>query len=258
MFDQGSGTPIVVVQPLQGRWQWTRPLLLALSQRARAVSYTLSGDFGSGRNGAVRSFADYVAQLRDVMDAAGVREAALCGVSFGGAVAARFAAEFPERATHLVIASSPGPGWRPNEVQERYVAHPWLSMPAFTIGALGRTGPEIAAALQTLPARARFTFFYGVTAVRYPMMPHLMARRVRLLERADLAEKLERVTARTLVVTGEPHLDRIVPVASTKRYAELIKGAQCVTMERTGHLGALTQPERFAELVSGFVNGKHS
>ena len=47
MFDQGSGPPIVVVQPLQGRWQWMRRFLDALSAQCRVISYTLCGDIGS-------------------------------------------------------------------------------------------------------------------------------------------------------------------------------------------------------------------
>jgi 3-oxoadipate enol-lactonase len=258
-FDAGSGPPLVVVQPLQGRWEWTKPLLVALSQRARVVSYSLSGDVGSGRlMRAAHDFEEFVGQLEDVMDGSGIEAAALCGVSFGGAVAARFAAEFPHRVTRLIIASSPGPGWRPNETQAKYVARPFLSMPAFTAGAVSRIGAEIGAALPTWPARLRFTARYAGAAVRYPMMPHLMASRVRLLERIDLAEDCARITAPTLVITGEPSLDRIVPVASTRRYADLIAGARYVMMDGTGHLGALTQPSRFAALVGEFINGHDS
>ena len=86
----------------------------------------------------------------------------------------------------------------------------------------------------------------------------MMARRVTLLEAIDLAPDCGRVTAPTLVVTGEPNLDRVVPVESTKRYAQLIPGARCVMMEGTGHQGVLTQPDRFAALVNAFVNGSHS
>lgn len=258
-FDEGSGPPLILVQPLQGRWQWTKPLLVALAKRTRVISYSLSGDIGSGRPmNPATGFEEFTGQLRDVMDAAGVTAAALCGISFGGTVAARFAAEAPERVTRLVIASAPGPGWQPNATQAKYVATPWRSVPAFTVGTVGRVGPEIVTALSSWPARAGFAMRYGVTAVCYPMIPSLMAQRVRLLERLDLESDCARIAAPTLVVTGEPALDRVVPVASTKRYAELIPGARYVMMERTGHLGTLTQPERFAALVSEFVNAKHS
>lgn len=259
MFDQGAGKTIVVVQPLQGRWEWTRPLLVELARQAHVISYSLSGERGSRtRMDDEAGFDAFVAQLRDVMDAAGVRQAALCGISFGGAVAARFAAQYPERVSHLVIASSPGPGWRPNATQARYVARPWRSMPAFTVGALGRVVPEIASSLASWPSRVGFAARYGLIALRYPVMPHLMARRVRLLEQIDLASDCSRITAPTLVLTGERDLDRVVPLESTRRYVDLIPGARYVMIERTGHLGVLTQPRQFASLVSNFVNGDHS
>jgi pimeloyl-ACP methyl ester carboxylesterase len=258
-FDQGSGHPIVVVQPLQGRWQWTAPLLRELARHARTITYTFCGELGSGRQtGARVGIDEYLAQLRDVMDAAGVKQAALCGISFGGVVAARFAAAFPERVTGLVILSSPGPGWRPSATQAGYVARPWLSLPAFAAGALRRVTPEILSAIDTWGARVEFALRYGAIAVRYPSLPHLMAERVRMVESLDLGADCARITAPTLVVTGEPRLDRIVPVESTRRYADLIPNARYVMMERTGHQGVLTQPRRFAALVSEFVNANHS
>jgi pimeloyl-ACP methyl ester carboxylesterase len=39
----------------------------------------------------------------------------------------------------------------------------------------------------------------------------------------------------------------------TRRYQALIPGAQYEKMERSGHIGFLTRPARFAEIVGGFV-----
>ncbi|HET7696861.1 MAG TPA: alpha/beta hydrolase [Vicinamibacterales bacterium] len=259
MIDRGRGTPIVVVQALPGRWEFTRELVRELSRGARVVTYSLCGELGSGRRlGVPAAMQDYVAQLRDVMDAAGLESAALCGISFGGAVAARFAAEYPERVTRLVIVSTPGPGWKPTAVQAGHAARPWLSLPAFAVGALTRTAPEIVSALATWRARLWFVVRYAVLALRYPALPHLMAGRVRLLETLDLAADCARIAAPTLVVTGEPRLDRVVPVDSTRRYAELIRGARYVMVDRTGHQGVLTQPRRFAALVNEFIHANHS
>jgi pimeloyl-ACP methyl ester carboxylesterase len=249
VFDEGSGTPIVVVQGLQGRWEWTGQLVRELARGARTVTYSLCPQ---------PRIEPYVAQLSEVMDAAGLRSAALCGISFGGAVAARYASEFPERVTKLVIVSSPGPGWKANAVQASYVARPWRSLPAFAVGALNRTAPEIFSALDTWTSRVGILVRYGFLAIRYPSLPHLLAGRVKLLEGLDLAHDCARITAPTLVVTGEPGLDRVVPVESTRRYAELIKGARYVMVEKTGHQGVLTQPRRFAALVNEFINGHDS
>jgi pimeloyl-ACP methyl ester carboxylesterase len=55
------------------------------------------------------------------------------------------------------------------------------------------------------------------------------------------------------VISGEERLDMVVPVGVTRRYASLIRDARYEMIERTGHLGVITKPERFADLVSSFV-----
>ncbi len=259
MFDEGSGPAIVLIQPLQGRWEWMRPSLVALSKYTRVISYTLCGDIGSGmRMDPSDGFDAFTRQLEEVMERADVTRVALCGVSFGGVVAAHYAALRPERVSHLIVASSPGPGWMPTASQASYVARPWLSMPAFTLTGASRVGVEIAAALPSWRERVGFALRYLGVAVRFPMLPHLMARRVRLLQETDLAADCARIQAPTLVITGDESLDRVVPIASTKEFVKQIRGARYAMMDRTGHLGSLTQPDRFARIVGEFVNASSS
>ena len=259
MFDMGAGRPVVLIQPLQGRWEWMRPSLVALSKYTRVISYTLSGDMGSEtRMDPAQGFETFVRQLEEVLERNGLTRVALCGVSFGGVVAAHYAAAHPKRVSHLIIASSPGPGWRPTASQAGYVGSPWLSLPALAFTGAGRLGVEIAAALPTWRERFGFAARYLAAGVRFPALPHLMARRVRLMQTVDLAADCARIEAPTLVITGDEALDKVVPVASTKEYAKQVRGARYVMMDRTGHLGSLTQPERFARIVGEFVNASSS
>jgi pimeloyl-ACP methyl ester carboxylesterase len=55
------------------------------------------------------------------------------------------------------------------------------------------------------------------------------------------------------VLTGEPGLDRTVPVDLTERYMTLIPGAERAWLPRTGHMGTVTRPDEFARLVTEFV-----
>jgi 3-oxoadipate enol-lactonase len=245
MFDEGSGPPIVVIPGVQGRWEWMRPSLRALSARCRVISYSL---------GAARTFDELVAQVDGVLDRCGVRTAAVCGVSFGGLIAAKYAAARPDRTSALVLVSTPSPGWTPSAVQARYLASPWWSTPAFLATAPGRMWPEIAAARITWPSRLRFCTEHLARVVAAPIVPAGMAARMRLNPGVRLEDDCRRVRARALVISGSPDLDRIVPVPSTREYLQLFRDARYVEMERTGHLGLLTQPERFARLVSEFVN----
>jgi hypothetical protein len=55
------------------------------------------------------------------------------------------------------------------------------------------------------------------------------------------------------VVSGDPALDHVVAADTTWAYATLIPTARGVTLERTGHLGCVTRPDRFAAIVREFV-----
>jgi pimeloyl-ACP methyl ester carboxylesterase len=259
MFDKGSGPTVVVVQPLQGRWQWTRRFLEALSRRCRVITYTLAGDFGSDRPmDSAQGFDLFVRQLEDVIDRAGVERAALCGISFGGTVAIRYASLHPERVSHLIVASSPGPGWRANPRQARYVSRPLLTLPVFALTALVRLHAEVAAALPRPGERLAFAMRSAVALLRYPPLPPLMARRVRLMQTLDLTEDCRRISAPALIVTGHPSLDRVVPVESTRRYLLYIPNSRYEMMENSGHSGSLTQPDQLAGIVGTFVNASSS
>ena len=255
MFDQGSGPPLIVIPGVQGRWEWLRPALDALKGRCRTISYTLSGDIGAEtKYDPGLGFENYLRQLDTIFERAGIERAALCGISYGGLIAVRYAAIRPERVSALIIASSPAPGWVPNEQQQRYIQRPWRSAPAFVATAPMRLYPEIAAAHDTWSGRLKFAITHSARVLAAPLIPSVMAGRVTLQQGIDFAPDCARVQAPTLIITGEEPLDRIVPVPITRRYESLITGARHVTMQRTGHLGVLTRPDRFAELVGDFVS----
>jgi pimeloyl-ACP methyl ester carboxylesterase len=254
MFDQGSGDPLVVIPGVQGRWEWMRPALRTLARDRRVISFTLPGDLGSGMPmDPALGFDVFVKKIDAVLDEARVERAAICGVSYGGLIAVRYAAVRPERVSALILTSAPGPGWRPTARQARYVAKPWLSMPAFCVTALDRLRCEMRAALPDWRARIGFTLAYVGDVMTAPTFPGLMARRVRLQQQTPLQSDCQRIVAPTLVVTGDESLDLVVPVTSTREYLRLIPGAKYEVMDHTGHLGMLTQPDRFAGILKEFL-----
>jgi pimeloyl-ACP methyl ester carboxylesterase len=254
MFDKGSGPPVVIVPGLQGRWEWSREALEALSRTCRVISYSLPGDLGAGRRyDPSRGFDNYVEQMDEVLDRAGVERTALCGVSFGGFVALRYAALHPERVSALVLVSAPGPGWEPTSQQARWLSKPWLSTPAFVATSPLRVWPEVRCALKGTAACLTFLARQGLRVLGAPAIPSLMSARIRDARTLDMEANCACVQAPTLVITGDEALDRVVPVSATRRFASLIKGARYEQMKGTGHLGLLTQPDRFARLVGEFV-----
>jgi 3-oxoadipate enol-lactonase len=244
MFDEGSGAALVVIPGVQGRWEWMRPALKSLARRCRTISYTLSP---------VTHLDALVDQLDGVLDRCGVPAAAVCGVSFGGIVALRYAAARPGRTAALLLVSAPSPSWQPSARQKQYLASPWLSTPAFVASSPLRLWPEIRAAIASPLERARFAAVHAGRIAAHPVVPASMASRVALMAGHDLRADCARVRAPTLVVTGDDDLDRVVPAEATREYVNLIPGARYAMMKGTGHIGLVTQPERFAALVADFL-----
>jgi pimeloyl-ACP methyl ester carboxylesterase len=254
MIDIGEGPPLVLIPGIQGRWEWMAPAARTLAARCRVITFSLPGEPRSGcAHDPASGFDMFVAQIDAALDAAGLDSAAICGVSFGGLVALIYAARRPERTRALALVSAPGPRWQPDVRARRYMRAPARSIPAFVAGAPGRMYPEVAAALPAYGARLRFVAQHLGRLVAAPMSPRRMADRLRLVDPAEMTAACARVTAPTLVVTGELSLDRVVPVSGTREYGTAIRGAVVTELVRTGHLGLVTRPREFAALVAGFV-----
>ena len=254
MIDVGSGPALVLIPGIQGRWEWMWPAVDALERHCRVISFSLAERRRDGRRvDATRGFDDYLEQIDAVMSRAGLADAAVCGVSFGGLVALHWAARRPERTRALVLVSTPSPDWKPAARVDWYLRAPRLLSPVFAAQTPFRLGPEIWHAIDGVGDRLAFTGRHLARVALSPFSPAGMAQRVRQMSMVDFEADCRRVTAPTLVLTGEPGLDRVVPVAGTRSYTDRIAGARHATLERTGHIGLVTRPDRFAAMVGPFV-----
>ena len=253
IIDIGSGPPIVVIPGIQGRWEWMQPGIQALAQRCRVITFSLADERGCGAHfDEATGFACYVEQVRAAMDQAGVARAAICGMSYGGLIAAAFAARHPERVAALVLVSAVPPSWRPDRRVRFYLRAPRLLSPLFCLASV-RMYREIAAATPGVLAGIGAAVRHGWTAATHMLSPSRMARRVHLVSGLALEDELARVGAPVLVVTGEAALDRVVPVWMTHEYVKLWPQARVATIARSGHLGMLTRPGEFTRIVAPFV-----
>jgi pimeloyl-ACP methyl ester carboxylesterase len=256
MLDVGSGPPLLVIPGIQGRWEWMLPAIDMLSREFRVITASLPGEPGVDMPfDESMPFDAFVTYVDGLLDAAGVRDAVLCGVSYGGLIALRYAARRPRRVSALILVSTPGPGWKLNPTLTQYAQRPFLSSPLFALGAVRRYYREVCALRTSWWNRLSTSANVAWRVARAPAMPHRMSRRARLAEGQDFASDCAAITAPTLVVAGERGLDQVVPYDDTMRYASLIPGARSRLFERTGHLGTVLAPQHFAAIVSGFLHG---
>jgi pimeloyl-ACP methyl ester carboxylesterase len=125
-------------------------------------------------------------------------------------------------------------------------------MPVFMAASL-RMYREIAAARPGLLPSIREAARHGWNVLTHMFSPSRMARRVELLKSLDLRHELTQVTVPALLITGEASLDRVVPVSATHEYLRLWPQATVATIARTGHLGLITRPSAFANVVVPFA-----
>lgn len=245
LIDRGSGPPLVLIPGLQGRWEYLRPAVDALSTSFRVLTFSLGS---ADLNG-------YAEQVANVMTLAHVERATICGVSFGGLIAVRFAARYAARCEALVLASTPRPLLRLRPRHQFYLRAPWIFGPIFLAETPFRLRPEIRAAIPDAEARRRFSLRSLKTAISAPVSLSRIAGRARMITTEDVTPDCARIAAPTLVLTGEAHLDHVVPVDGSSEYLRLIPDAQAAVLERTGHLGSITRPDAFAAIIRSFTEG---
>lgn len=253
IVDRGAGLPIVLVPGLQGRWEYVRPAVDALAVCFRVITFSLCGERGCPPFDPEKGFDNLADEIGAALDQSGLPRAAICGVSFGGLAALRFAARHPHRTSALVLVSTPGPGWHLKRRHEIYARLPRVFGPLFIAETPWRLRAEIAAAIPERRRRLGFAWQQLRTVVIAPLSLSRMASRARLVSSADVADDCSRVCVPTLVVSGDPVLDRVVPADGTSQYARLIPGARSVQIEHTGHLGSITRPNVFASVVQDFL-----
>ena len=254
IVDCGTGAPIVMIPGIQGRWEYMRPAIDALSESFRVITFPLCGERGSRRHlDPRRGLDDFVDQIDAVLDDRHLAQATICGVSFGGLIALRFAARRPERTSALVLVSAPGPSFRLRRRHRIYVRLPRILGPVFLAEVPRRVRAEIALAIPDRPGRLQFTWRQIATFARAPFSLSRMAARARLIGIHDQTADCARIVAPTLVMTGEPSLDHVVSAEGTSEYLQLIRHACAVRLEQTGHLGYITRPREFAATVREFL-----
>lgn len=105
----GRGDPLVRAPHWMTHLEWEPltpvwgPWLHALSERHRLLRYDARGSGLSDRDPASITFDDQLRDLESVVDAAGLDTFSLLGMSWGGALAIRYAARHPQRVSRLVL-----------------------------------------------------------------------------------------------------------------------------------------------------------
>jgi class 3 adenylate cyclase len=227
---------------------WEEPsvglYLSRLASFSRLITFDKRGVGMSDRIEGVPTLEARMDDVRAVMDAADSERAFLCGMSEGGAIAAMFAATYPERVHGLILYNAAVRCWLPPEFEaqvDEYIGEHWATGGTIDVGAPSVAGDE----------RIRT---WGARVERLAASPATVAAILKMNTAYDARPVLPAISVPTLVlhVVG----DLMVSVEQGRESAALVPGARYVELSGTDHLPFFQDPETSLGLIEEFVTGE--
>lgn len=199
-------------------------------------------------------FDTWVTDLTTVVDQLGLDRFALLGISQGGAVAAAFAAQHPERVSHLVLygAFPEGRIVRARSELERRDAAMMLDLLETGWARQASTFGEMFAA-QFMPEGTPEQWAAFVELQERTTSPTNARRLMEVSSYIDVTELAPTITVPTLVLHAGG--DRRVPLPQGELFASLIPGARLCVLDSPNHILLDGEPAwaRFLEEVEAFL-----
>jgi pimeloyl-ACP methyl ester carboxylesterase len=243
-----EGLPVLLLHGIGSNATGWRYVLDDLGESRRVIAWNAPGywlsDGFANDSPRIEDYADAAAAL---LSALGVVRAHVVGSSFGGLIAAGFAARHPGRVGSLTLLGASA-GFRSKSAEERAQR---LAMRAESIRegglalAAGRwqrlvaadSPPEVVTLLQRTLAATH---------------PRGMMQAASAIDSGDLiSDFAPRITAPTLVGCGSE--DQINPVPVSEAIAAAIPGARLAILPGVGHISKLEAPRALAALLRAHV-----
>jgi pimeloyl-ACP methyl ester carboxylesterase len=244
---------VVIVPPFVSNIEnyWDEPdfsrWLLRMAGYARVVMFDKRGTGMSDRVGELPGVDERMDDLRAVMDAVGIQEAALLGISEGGPLAALFAATYPQRCSALVLYGS----------FARFTS--WLPTTEALDGFLGYidqgwgTGGSLPLFAPTRAHDQAFQRWWG-RFERLGASPSAAKSLMRMNSQIDVRNILPTIRVPTLVVHRTK--DVTINVEGGRYLAEHIPGARYVELPGTDHIPFVGEnAAAVADAIEEFLTG---
>jgi pimeloyl-ACP methyl ester carboxylesterase len=253
--EAGAGTPIVFVHEFAGDHRSWEQQVRFFSRRHRCIAYAARGYPPSDVPESVASYSQKraAADIRAVMDGAGIERAHVVGLSMGGFATLHFGLDYPDRALSLVAA---GVGYGAERAREAKFRH---------------DAEEAARGFETRGGRA-FAEVYGSSAARVQFeakdprgwrefvdrlgehsplgsantMRGVQAKRPSLY---DLEDQLKRLALPVLIIAGDEDDNSLQPSLLLKL---TIPASGLLVLPKTGHTINLEEAAAFNQAVAEF------
>ncbi|MEO5972705.1 MAG: alpha/beta fold hydrolase [Sphingomicrobium sp.] len=238
----GEAVPIVFLHGVGSDKSVWWPQLEHFGQARRALAFDYPGYGDSGPAAPATTRDDYARAMFAAMDALGIQDAHICGLSLGGVVAIAMHHAAPARCRSLILADS-------------FAVHPdGRGIYERSLAASRDGGMAVLAEQRTpflLAADTSQAVRDEVCATMARIDPAAFAIGIEAVWLADQRDRVAAIAVPTLVVVGAE--DKATPPALSEQMAAAIPGARLEVIANAGHITNLEQPAEFNRLVDAFL-----
>jgi pimeloyl-ACP methyl ester carboxylesterase len=223
------------------------PLIDAVGGRYRVVAPNLPGAGETPTHAGLLDVDALIGQLLRAVEAGGVSGSFhVVGHSLGAVLAAAVAAEAPDRVRSLFLHA----GWMTSGPREQLMFDLWARLLDANTVLLART-LVLSAMSPALLAEISHSDLNELVAGFEELVDERIAGQIDLDRRIDIADRLHRVKAPTLVLSSAD--DQILPTHHQRALAEAISGADHREVPG-GHGLPFEDPQRFAAIIAKFLD----
>lgn len=190
-------------------------------------------------------------RFRGFVDALGLHKPHLAGNSMGGWIVLRYAMEYPDALSSLILIDNAGVmGANESELQQLAADETYNPLVVADVDDGDRLLAFITHKPPHLPARIKAAFHADAIKNRQQLddIFWIIAREMR---DGPLNDRLHEVRAPTLIIWGRH--DRVIDVSSVPVMEAAIAGSQAVILEDVGHVPMVEAPKPTADAIKQFI-----
>jgi pimeloyl-ACP methyl ester carboxylesterase len=253
-----SKPPVLLIHGFTAsNFVWSDVLLPIAEGGFRVIAPDLVGYGFSGKPKGGKYTIDAQARMIvRLMDNLGIESATLVGSSYGGAVAATCALDYPERVERLVLVDAVTNDLAKRQFLLRLAATPLMGDLISPL--LLSSHMVVRRRMRTIYAKENTHLFdkERLRAHHRPLRAVNTQRAVLKTLRGWRARRIEeeahRIKQPCLLIWGEADLE--IPLANGRRLFELIPDSRLIVFRRCGHMPMEEHPREFTELVVDFCS----
>lgn len=237
-------------QSSKEKWQKVKELIESKSPNVKVECLDLPGFKPENQPDKPWDLNDYVnwlsQKLAEVLPPLTDEPTYLLGHSFGGRIALKFTAKYPEKLKGLILVSAAG-------IKHKATLKDKIAL--FCVRLARKLGVKETTYEKGIMKLVRAVFYrYILRRNDYLRANPLQKQIMKNALEEDLTPLLDKIKTNTLIVWGNK--DKLTPIKDARLMKEKISHSQLIELKNIGHTPHLENPELLAEKIANFINGK--